>query len=274
MIGNILLVITYRKKDLRIRFNGLMMTLAIFDFLYIGICFRNIVCLYFKSYAYLQLFYALEFFLFYCSVYTVMMICLERYLLLCKNKNTGTYSFFWFLAIILVMSILSSVQWMMPDVPRNTMSQLSIVSSAIPTMAIVLCKAVLLKRLRFLLKSGATNELRKAVFQAKISNAIGLILLISQIMAIINWILVIVIFDEENCRWFQENHLLGPLPEERSRYHLWENMYKCYAYLTSITKILKLTNCSVNFYVYQYLLYRNEKIRKQIITQELEINAL
>ena len=65
----------------------------------------------------------------------------------------------------------------------------------------------------------------------------------------------------------------------RRQYSDAENLYKSYTfltyvYLTVIIKILKLANCSVNFYVYQYLLYRNEKIRKQTITQELEINAL
>ena len=81
---------------------------------------------------------------------------------------------------------------MVPNVPTNTVAQVSIVSSAIPTIVIVLCKAMLLKRLRYLLKSVATNELKTAVFQAKISSTIALILLTSQIMVVINWTLVMV----------------------------------------------------------------------------------
>ena len=65
VIGNILLFITYLcQKDIRIRFNGLVMTLAIFDFLYICICFLNFICLYYKFHMYLQLFFAFEYFLF------------------------------------------------------------------------------------------------------------------------------------------------------------------------------------------------------------------
>ena len=87
VIGNILLIITiYCQKDLRIIFNGLIMTLAIFDFLYICMCFRNFICLHYKIHAYLQLFFALEGLLFDCSVYTVTMICIERYLVVCRNK--------------------------------------------------------------------------------------------------------------------------------------------------------------------------------------------
>ena len=85
LIGNILLIIIFYQKDLRIRFNGLIMTLAIFDFLYICICFGNDVCLYYKFHNG-NLFYALENFLFYCSIFTVTMICIERYLVVCRNK--------------------------------------------------------------------------------------------------------------------------------------------------------------------------------------------
>ena len=98
------------------------------------------------------------------------------------------------------------------------------------------------------------------MFQAKISNAIAMILLTSQIMVIINWVLVMVIYDEENRQRFREN----PMD--------WRKMYKCSALLTSIIEILKLANCSVNFYVYQYLLYMNKKSRWQ--RQEVEMLAL
>ena len=132
-------------------------------------------------------------------------------------------------------------------------------------MVIVLCKAMLYKRLRFLLKSGsftsATKELKKAVFQAKLANAIALILLCSQIIVIINWILVMVIYDEENRRRFREN------PME------WKALYHCHAYLIPISKILNLGSSSVNFYVYQYLQYRNNK-KKQITGQEMEMMAI
>ena len=250
VIGNILLFITYLcQKDIRIRFNGLVMTLAIFDFLYICICFRNFICLYFKFYSHLQLFFAFESFLFDCSAYTVTIICIERYLVICRNKNTDTYSFFWILVIILAMSALSSINYIL-DLTINTINQYFMVKSAFPTVVIILCKAMLYKRLRFLLKSGsftsATKELKKAVFQAKMANAIALILFCSLIIEIINSTLLMVIFDEENRRRFCEN----PMD--------WRTMYKCYAYLIPIIKILKLGNSSVNFYVYQYLLYRNE----------------
>eukprot|EP00093_Oithona_nana_P012405 12405.XXX_366558_367119_1 [CDS] Oithona nana genome sequencing. len=163
------------------------------------------------------------------------------------------------------MSTLSSINYIL-DININTIAQYFMVKSAFPTVVIILCKAMLYKRLRFLLKSGsftsATKELKKAVFQAKLANAIALILLCSQIMVIINWTLVMIIYGEENRRRFCEN------PME------WKNMYKCRAYLIPIIRILKLGNCSVNFYVYQYLQCRNEKSQKQTAGQEVKMMAI
>ena len=82
------------------------------------------------------------------------------------------------------------------DLTIKTIQLFIIVSSAIPIVVIVLCKAMLLKRLHSQLQSGAfasaTNGLRKAVFQAKLANRIALILLSSQIINIINMALVMV----------------------------------------------------------------------------------
>ena len=116
----------------------------------------------------------------------------QPFILIYFFRNLETFPFFWILTIILVMSMVSSVHYILviyTDLTMTTLSEFFIARSAFPIMIILVCKIMLFKRLQFLLKSGeftsATNGLKKAVFQAKLANAVALILLTSQIVVII-----------------------------------------------------------------------------------------
>ena len=45
----------------------------------------------------------------------------------------------------------------------------------------------------------------------------------------------------------------------------WKTLYKCYAYIEPFIVICRLLNCSLNFYAYLLLRYRNQraKIRRR-----------
>ena len=118
------------------------------------------------------------------------------HLLYTFSKHLEIFPFFRILTIILVMSMVSSVHYILviyTDLTMTTLSEFFIARSALPIMIILVCKIMLFKRLQFQLKSGtftsATNGLKKAVFQAKLANAVALILLTSQTVVIIRCIL-------------------------------------------------------------------------------------
>ena len=84
IISNICLCQIYRKKDLKLRFNCLMLSLALFDL---------VTILLFVLTAILQLAYGPNAILLFvdgaflnCSAYTMTVIALERYLALCCDK--------------------------------------------------------------------------------------------------------------------------------------------------------------------------------------------
>ena len=121
----------------------------------------------------------------------------QPFILIYFFRNLETFPFFWILTIILVMSMVSSVHYILviyTDLTMTTLSEFFIARSSFPIMIILVCKIMLFKRLQFQLKSGtftsATNGLKKAVFQAKLANAVALILLTSQIVVIIRCILL------------------------------------------------------------------------------------
>ena len=85
-IGNIALIVTFSKKDLKLRFNGLIIALAVFDLVYMT------TRLTWSMIDYLDL--PLDYYLtvvvltqvaFSCSAYTAIAISLERYILICHN---------------------------------------------------------------------------------------------------------------------------------------------------------------------------------------------
>ena len=54
----------------------------------------------------------------------------------------------------------------------------------------------------------------------------------------------------------------------------WKTLFKFFAYMNSIMIICRLLNCSLNFYVYKFLRYRNKKAenrRRQKRQQDREM---
>ena len=83
IIGNILLILTYKKKDLKTRFNSLMLLLAICDLFYLIFLSFTLVVLSF--YGTVPVLVFLTECVFSGSVYTTTVIALERYLVFCRD---------------------------------------------------------------------------------------------------------------------------------------------------------------------------------------------
>ena len=85
-IGNIALIVIFSKKDLKLRFNGLIITLAVFDLVYMTtrLTWSMIDVLALKVDYYLTV-VVLTQVAFSCSAYTAIAISLERYILICHN---------------------------------------------------------------------------------------------------------------------------------------------------------------------------------------------
>ena len=92
IVSNIALILTLKQKDMKIRFNCLMILRAVFD---LTTCFTFILAAisYFVFHEQDEHNHVLEsipLFLdsiaFNCSAFTMITIALERYLVLCKNK--------------------------------------------------------------------------------------------------------------------------------------------------------------------------------------------
>ena len=84
IVGNIIMINTYKKKNLEIRFDCLMLLLAIIDLLFLTLLVTTLV-LAVQIGNTPWLFFAVEC-VFSGSVYTITTISMERYLLLCRNK--------------------------------------------------------------------------------------------------------------------------------------------------------------------------------------------
>ena len=85
LTGNIALVAIYGKKDLRQRFNSLILTLAIFDVIYLCSQIRESMTLFLGE---RDLYYKMEVFTktaFSLSTFTAIAISIERYCMLCRN---------------------------------------------------------------------------------------------------------------------------------------------------------------------------------------------
>ena len=88
LIGNIALIVIFSKKDLKLRFNGLIITLAVFDLVYMTIQLTVSMIFYLN----LQLdskkvltMVVLTQVPFSCSAFTAIAISLEQYLMICYN---------------------------------------------------------------------------------------------------------------------------------------------------------------------------------------------
>ena len=89
LIGNVALIAIFRKKDLRLRFNSLMLTLAIFDLIYLCMQITQSMAMYLKSFGpYRPLVDKMDVFsntAFSLSSFTAIAISIERYCKVCRN---------------------------------------------------------------------------------------------------------------------------------------------------------------------------------------------
>ena len=87
LIGNIALIVIFSKKDLKLRFNGLIIILAVFDLVYMTtrLTWSMIDYNYLNYYKLTMVVQNLSQVAFSCSAWTAIAISLERYILICHN---------------------------------------------------------------------------------------------------------------------------------------------------------------------------------------------
>ena len=84
IVSNIAMILEFKQKDLKIRFNSLIILCAVFYLTTICTFILNVVAYY--TQAPLAIFLFVDYIALYCSSFTMITISLERYLVLCKNK--------------------------------------------------------------------------------------------------------------------------------------------------------------------------------------------
>ena len=84
-IGNIALIVIFSKKDLKLKFNGLIITLAVFDLVYMITQMTQSMLFYLSKRDYANGLTGLTHVAFSCSAFTAIAISLERYILICHN---------------------------------------------------------------------------------------------------------------------------------------------------------------------------------------------
>ena len=85
LIGNIALIAIFRKKDLRLRFNSLMLTLAIFDLIYLCMQITQSMAVYLKEWKLVHKMKVFSNTAFSLSSFTAIAISIERYCKVCHN---------------------------------------------------------------------------------------------------------------------------------------------------------------------------------------------
>ena len=84
IVSNIAMILNFKQKDLKIRFNSLIILSAIFDLT--TICTFVLTFISYITKAPVAIFLFVDDVAFNCSAFTMTTITLERYLVLCKNK--------------------------------------------------------------------------------------------------------------------------------------------------------------------------------------------
>mgnify|MGYP001164363791 CR=1 FL=1 len=167
----------------------------------------------------------------------------------------------------------------------ETKSIVSMVSCLVPAIVMVLLNAGLYWQLNRLSKNdqfaSASNELKKSLFKARLTNLIASIFICGQVAFVIYYSLGIVSlfsfeYDQslEIIRLFQflySNETQGKVYKNPLE---WKTLFKFHAYMYPIMIFCRLLNCSLNFYVYIFLRYRNKKAeirRRQKRQQDREM---
>ena len=216
IIGNIGLIVVYRKKPLKVRFNALMLTLAIFDLIFILTVLLGVpigIYIIFSSrnmfWPYLHTSYYFNQVAFTGSILTTIAVAAERFLMVCKGKETDKYAFKWTVATIVTASLLISLP--SPLFAREllgnaqvyliaTLCLKSLLLGLIPSGLILFMNISLYKKLKECeahlqsesslgFSSGVNESLLKTIFQTKLTLIISSVFVISQALSWIPLIL-------------------------------------------------------------------------------------
>ena len=193
--SNIALIGIYKKKDLTLRFNSLMLILASFDMTIIA---------FFILTAMLQLtighdlnlapMYYLDISLSVCSAYTMVAIALDRYLSLCKGITNNRYKLpiEWTIARILVVGLVVMSPYHMWNQGNKsyfvvTRTWQFVVQALVPCTLLLILTITLYKKLQRLkadeeFADYADVALRKSILKVRLALLISSIFVISQIL--------------------------------------------------------------------------------------------
>ena len=195
LASNIALIRIYKKKDLTLRFNKLMLTLASFDLTTIA---------FFTLTAILQLtighdlnfiFLYLDGSLVICSAYTMVAIALDRYLTLCKGITNDRYQYpiKWTIIGILVVGLVLMSPFYMWN-PKHfvyfviTKTWQFLVQALIPCTLLLILTIKMYTKLKCLkadeeFADYADVALGKCILKVRLSLLISSIFIVSQILA-------------------------------------------------------------------------------------------
>ena len=213
IIGNIALILSYKRKGLNTRFNQLLVTLATFDLIFLLVIPSVPASFYFVSTAktngFLALFniaYIVSYTALKGSIFTTIAITAERYLVDCKSVNTTKYSIWYTIGTIITAALVLSLpsmsftaDFLAADEETKAKTYLTatasinlILVSVIPTIILICMNVELRKYLKECVEQlnsyrGSINtasnlNLAKSTFQAKFALTISSIFVASQIL--------------------------------------------------------------------------------------------
>ena len=219
IIGNIGLIVVYRKKPLKVRFNALMLTLATFDLIFILTVITVVLAAILRRVEQLWPLHITYYFnqvAFSGSILTTIAVAAERYLMVCKGRDTDKYAFKWTIATIVTASLLISLPlpsfafdlglvrgstnalvYLMVTVCLKFLLLGLVPSGLIMFMNVSLykklkeCKTHLQSESSLGFSSGANESLLKTIFQTKLSLIICSVFVISQAFSWIPSIILI-----------------------------------------------------------------------------------